>query len=71
MAGGRIDQRADLELFEADPQDPVLWRAPEGAEAVPARHGFTEGIRRYFRRTNVLVYVHRLIAMVSLHLGWK
>lgn len=64
VADGRIQKRAHLELFEAQPEHPVARRPTETAKPVRAGHRTAAIVVGHLRRGDVLVYVHRFVAVV-------
>lgn len=64
VADGRVHQLAHLELLEAQPQHPVAWRTAEAAEPVRAGHGAAAIVVGHLRRGDVLVHVHRFVAVI-------
>ena len=68
MAVRRVDQSSHLELLEPDPEDPVPWSAPERTEPVPAGHWAAPRVAAHFGARDILVDVHRFVAVVPLRL---
>lgn len=64
LALRRVHQCADFELLEAQPQHPVARRTAEAAKPVRARHRAAAIVAGHLRRADVLVHVHRFVAVV-------
>jgi len=63
-ASWRVDQVADFEFLEAYPQNPVTRRASVRSKSIPARQRFAFVDGSHIRTGNILVNLHRLIAVI-------